>query len=56
MLDCEKAIQACVNEVGALATGEALKQFDADGRPIVILTITHIFSLSQALFVVSTYL
>ena len=36
MLDCEAAIQACVNEVGALATGEALKQFDADGRPIVI--------------------
>ena len=36
MLDCEKAIQACVNEAGALATGEALKQFDADGRPIVV--------------------
>ena len=36
MFSCEEAIQECVNEVGALATSEALKQFDADGRPIVI--------------------
>ena len=36
MLACEEIILACVNEVGTLATEEALKQFDADGRPIVI--------------------
>lgn len=36
MLDAETRIQAQVNNVGRLATGEALKQFDADGTPIVV--------------------
>jgi hypothetical protein len=36
MLACEEAILNSVNEVGSLATGEALTRFDADGRPIVV--------------------
>jgi hypothetical protein len=39
MLDCEIAIQKAVNEVGSLATQEALHQFDADGSPITIGSI-----------------
>jgi len=35
-LEAETRIQAQVNKVGMLATGEALKQFDADGTPIVV--------------------
>src|SRR3954452_9342477 len=34
MLDTEEAIQQALNEAGALATAEALKQFDTDGSPI----------------------
>ncbi len=36
MLESEQLIVKCVNEVGTLATGEALKRFDADGAPIVL--------------------
>jgi hypothetical protein len=36
ILKAEEAIQGAVNEVGAAATVEALKQFDADGEPLVI--------------------
>ncbi len=36
MLDSEQAILESVNEVGKLATGEALKQFDTDGEPIIL--------------------
>jgi hypothetical protein len=36
MLRAEEAILAAVNEVGAVATAEALKRFDADGEPITI--------------------
>lgn len=36
MLKAEEAILAAVNEVGAAATVEALKQFDADGEPILL--------------------
>ena len=36
MLKAEEAIQVAVNEVGAAATVEALKQFDADGEPLMI--------------------
>ncbi len=36
MLSCEEAILTCVNEIGTLATEEAVKKFDADGRPIVV--------------------
>jgi hypothetical protein len=36
MLESEQSILECVNEVGTLATGIALKQFDTDGEPIVI--------------------
>lgn len=36
MLDSEEAIQVAVNEAGALATKEALKQFDTDGKAIEI--------------------
>lgn len=36
MLKAEEAIQAAVNELGAAATVEALKQFDADGEPLMI--------------------
>ena len=34
MLKSEEAIQAKVNELGRLASLEALKQFDTDGRAI----------------------
>ena len=37
ILKAEEAIQAAVNEVGAAATVEALKQFDADGEPLMIV-------------------
>jgi hypothetical protein len=33
LLDAEERIQDAVNEVGCLATQEALKQFDTDGSP-----------------------
>src|ERR1700746_4157434 len=36
MLDTEAAIQNALNEAGVLASGEALKQFDTDGSPLVI--------------------
>ena len=36
MLDAEEAILRAVNAVGNVATGEALKRFDADGDPIMI--------------------
>jgi hypothetical protein len=36
MLHMEEAILAATNELGALATTEALKQFDADGEPIML--------------------
>lgn len=36
MLDVEEAILASVNAVGAVATEEGLKRFDADGDPIVL--------------------
>ena len=36
MLESEQSILECVNQVGVLATEEALKQFDTDGEPIVV--------------------
>ncbi len=36
MLKAETTIQEQINTVGTLATGEALKQFDTDGSPIVV--------------------
>src|SRR5271169_564523 len=36
MLDAEEAILRAVNAVGNVATGEALKRFDAAGDPIVV--------------------
>ncbi len=36
MLDFEESIQEGVNQVGLLATGEALSQFDTDGSSIVV--------------------
>jgi hypothetical protein len=36
MLDTEEAIQKTLNEAGVLASGEALKQFDTDGSPLVM--------------------
>lgn len=36
ILKAEEAIAAAVNEVGAAATVQALKQFDADGEPLMI--------------------
>ena len=36
MLEAEEAILRAVNAVGNVATGEALKRFDADGEPIVV--------------------
>jgi hypothetical protein len=36
MLQSEEAIQAALNEAGALASKEALQQFDTDGTPIEI--------------------
>jgi hypothetical protein len=35
MLETEEAIQQGLNQAGVLATGEALKQFDTDGSPLV---------------------
>lgn len=36
MLTAEEAILSGLNEAGCVATGEALKGFDADGSPIAI--------------------
>ncbi len=36
MLDFEEIIQTAVNEVGQIATQEALTSFDADGSPILV--------------------
>src|SRR6266568_5438085 len=36
MLDTEEAIQEAHNEAGTLASGEALKQFDTDGSPLIL--------------------
>jgi hypothetical protein len=36
MLDTEEAIQQALNHAGTLVTGEALKQFDTDGSPLVL--------------------
>jgi hypothetical protein len=36
MLHAEEVIQAQINKVGSLATGEALKQFDTDGAPVFV--------------------
>jgi hypothetical protein len=36
MLDTEEGIQQALNEVGVLATTEALKQFDTDGSPLLL--------------------
>src|ERR1039457_4292805 len=36
MLEAEEAILQGVNAVGTVATGEALKRFDADGDPIML--------------------
>ena len=40
MLECEETIQSAVNEVGNLATGEALNRFDTDGTPIEVGDVT----------------
>jgi len=34
LLESEETIQKVLNQAGTLATGEALKQFDTDGRAI----------------------
>ena len=36
MLKSEEVIQTQINKAGNMATGESLKQFDADGTPIVV--------------------
>ena len=36
MLEAEESILRSLNEVGTVATGEALKRFDADGDPIML--------------------
>jgi hypothetical protein len=36
MLEMEEKIALTVNELGKIATKEALKQFDTDGSPIVV--------------------
>jgi hypothetical protein len=36
MLETEEAIQKALNEAGVLASGEALKQFDTDGSPLLL--------------------
>src|SRR5271154_909953 len=46
MLDTEEAIQKALNEVGILASGEALQQFDTDGSPLEMGT-THWTSKGQ---------
>jgi len=35
MLECEELILKSLNEAGSLSTGESLKQFDTDGKPIM---------------------
>lgn len=35
MLEMENTILDAVNDVGCVATGEALKRFDTNGRPII---------------------
>jgi len=41
MLKSESEILKCVNQVGALATEAALKQFDADGTPIKLGNVKY---------------
>src|SRR5215472_12156199 len=36
MLDAEDAIQDALNQAGVLATAEALRHFDTDGKPITV--------------------
>ncbi len=36
MLESEEIIQSCLNEAGSIATGEAIKEYDADGSNIQI--------------------
>jgi hypothetical protein len=36
MLETEEAIQQALNQAGVLASGEALKQFDTDGSPLLV--------------------
>ena len=36
MLDFEETLQQQLNEAGALATQEGLRQFDTDGAPITV--------------------
>ncbi len=36
LLESEEAILEAVNQIGALATAEAIKQFDTDGSPILV--------------------
>lgn len=36
MLEKEEEIARSVNELGRVATEEALRQFDTDGRPVVV--------------------
>jgi hypothetical protein len=36
MLEAEESILQAVNTVGNVATGEALRRFDADGDPIMV--------------------
>ena len=40
MLKTEEIIQNAVNEAGAIATGQAIKNFDSDGAPIKMGNIT----------------
>ena len=35
MMDMENNVLNAVNEVGCIATGEALKQFDTNGMPLI---------------------
>jgi hypothetical protein len=48
MLDAEEAIQDRLNEVGTLATAEALRRFDTDGSPIVVAD-TKLTSMGKVL-------
>lgn len=41
MLEMEEKIALTVNELGKIATTEALKQFDTDGSPIVLENMRH---------------
>tara|TARA_B100000949_G_C14251325_1_gene438278 strand:+ start:703 stop:990 length:288 start_codon:yes stop_codon:yes gene_type:complete len=54
MLNMEEAIQSAVNEVGSLATAEALKRFDTTGAPIQIghvrMTTENVMRHLMALF------